>query len=125
MSRLKTKYMGIDLDNPIIIGASNLSGDLDKLKKAEELGAGAIVYRSLFEEQIQLEKLQLDERLTEFNDINTGKHIKSIDFSHSGDYRKSLRFSGLLFDNIKADVCSSRGVFTGADVIKLILSGSS
>ena len=44
MNRLKIKYMGIELDNPIIIGASNLSKDLDKLKKAEELGAAAIVY---------------------------------------------------------------------------------
>ena len=70
MNRLKIKYMGIELDNPIIIGASNLSKELDKLKKAEELGAAAIVYRSLFEEQIQLERFQLDERLTEFNDIN-------------------------------------------------------
>ncbi|MCK9204310.1 MAG: dihydroorotate dehydrogenase-like protein [Bacteroidales bacterium] len=262
MNRLKIKYLGIELDNPIIIGASNLSKDLDKLKKAEELGAGAIVYRSLFEEQIQLERLQLDERLTEFNDINaemltthpqadysgpdeyltiirkakenlsipllaslnavnndtwikyarllsetgvngielnfyqipsdydktakaiedeqihivkeirknvaipisvklsadytnilnfikkldlagvngfalfnsffqpdidiiTEKHVKSFNLSNEGDYKKSLRFSGLLFENIKADICSSHGVFTGADVIKLILSGSS
>lgn len=40
------------MDNPIIFGASNMSTDLDKLKKAEELGAAAIVYKSLFEEQI-------------------------------------------------------------------------
>ena len=35
MSNLKTKYMGIEIDNPIVIGASNLANDLDKLKKAE------------------------------------------------------------------------------------------
>jgi len=253
--------MGIELNNPIIIGASNLVTDLDKLKKAEELGAAAIVYKSLFEEQIQLESFQLDERLNEFNDLNaemvkihpniehagpdehllnirkareslsipliaslnainndtwikyagllseTGvagielnfyqipsdfdkdakdiedeqinivkeirknvsipvsvklspdysnilnfikkldqagadafvlfnsffqpdidiiseKHIKSFNLSNQGDYRKSLRYSGLLFENIKADICSSHGVFTGADVIRLILSGS-
>ena len=69
MTNLKTKYMGIELDNPIIIGASNMSQDLDKLKKAEELGVAAVVYKSLFEEQIQLELLQMDERLTEFNDL--------------------------------------------------------
>ena len=262
MTNLKTKYMGIELDNPIIIGASNMSKDLDKLKKAEELGVAAVVYKSLFEEQIQLELLQMDERLTEFNDLyaemltihpeikysgpeehllnlretkeslsipviaslnainydtwikyaklisetgvdgielnfyhapsdfikdateiedeqtkivtairknisipisvklspdytnilnfvnrldQTGidafvlfnsffqpdidianiKHIKSFNFSNNGDYKESLRYSGLLFENIKADVCSSHGIFTGADVIKLILSGSS
>ena len=261
MKNLKTKYMGIEIDNPIIIGASNLVTDLDRLKKAEELGAAAIVYKSLFEEEIQLERFQMEEKLTEFNDMNaemltihpkiefagpeehllnlrkakesisipliaslnavnnktwikyarllgeTGvnaielnfyhipgdskkeakeiedeqinivkeirssisiplsvklspdysnilnftkklddagvdgivlfniffqpdidivneKHIKSHNFSNEGDYRKSLRFAGLLFGNVKADICSSHGVFTGADVIRLILSGS-
>ena len=53
--------MGIDLINPIIIGASNLTTNLDTMKKAEEFGAAAIVYKSLFEEQIQLEMWQMDE----------------------------------------------------------------
>lgn len=262
MKNLKTIYMGIELDNPIIVGASNLSNDPDKLKEAEDRGAAAIVYKSLFEEQIQLESFQLDERLNEFNDLNaemltthpniehagpdehlvnlrkvkeslsipviaslnavnndtwvkyarllseTGidgielnfyqipldfkknseeiekeqinlvkvvkqsisipvsvklssdysnilnfvkkldqagagafvlfnsffqpdidvnseKHIKSFNLSNEGDYRKSLRYAGLLSGNIKADICSNHGIFTGADVIKLILSGSS
>ena len=261
MRHLKTKYMGIEIDNPVIIGASNLVANLDLLKKAEDFGAAAIVYKSLFEEQMQLEEFQLDERLTEFDDMNaemitthprleyagpeehllklrkakesisipliasinavdfdtwisyaklipqtgvdaielnfyhtpsdfkkeanqiedeqinivneicrnspipvsvklspdysnilnfilkldkagvngvtlfnsfyqpdidirTEKHIKLYNFSNEGDYKKSLRFAGLLFENIKADICSSHGVFSGADVIKLILAGS-
>jgi dihydroorotate dehydrogenase (fumarate) len=55
---LKTKYLGLELKNPIIIGASNLVKDLNILKRIEDEGAGAIVYKSLFEEQIQLENLQ-------------------------------------------------------------------
>jgi dihydroorotate dehydrogenase (fumarate) len=262
MKSLKTKYMGIELDNPIIVGASNLVTDIDNLKRAEEEGAGAIVYKSLFEEQIQLERYQLDVRLTEFNDLNaemltmhpniehagpaehllnirkakeslsipliaslnaidmdtwikyarllseTGidgielnfyqipsdftidakeieneqvnivkeikksisipvsvklspdysnilnfikrldsagadalvlfnsffqpdidimseTHIKSMSLSNEGDYRKSLRYAGLLFGNINSDICSSHGIFTGSDVIKLLLSGAS
>ena len=262
MRNLKTSFMGIEIDNPIIIGASNLVTDLDRLKRAEEQGAGAIVYKSLFEQEMQLEEFQLDERLSEFNDMNaemltthpkleyegpaehmvnlrkakeslsipliaslnavntetwinyakliaetgvdaielnfyhtpsdfkkeakdiedeqiniveeigknitipvsvklspdysnilnfiqkldkagikgavlfnsffqpdidiiTEKHVKQVNLSNEGDYKKSLRFSGLLFENIKADICSSHGVFTGADVIKLILAGSS
>jgi dihydroorotate dehydrogenase (fumarate) len=261
MKNLKTKYMGIELANPIIIGASNLVTDIDSLKKAEEYGAAAIVYKSLFEEQIQLERFQMDEKLSEFNDLNaemltthpnmndwgpdehlsnirkakeslsipviaslnavnnetwieyarllseTGvdgielnfyqtpldfnkdgkdieeeqvnivrdisqslsipvsvklsyeysnilnfikyldlagakgfvlfnsffqpdidiiseKHIKSFNISNEGDYKKSLRFAGLLFENIKTDICSSHGISTGSDVIKLLLSGS-
>ena len=55
---LKTKYLGLELKNPIIIGASNLVKDHDIMKKLEDAGASAIVYKSLFEEQIQLENLQ-------------------------------------------------------------------
>lgn len=253
--------MGIELETPIIMGASNMSSDLDQLKKAQDFGAAAVVYKSLFEEQIQLERLQLDEQLSEFNDLNaemltmhpnityagpdehlwnlrkvkenlfipviaslnavnretwvkyarllseTGvdgielnfyqypvdfertakeiedeqiniireikqsisipvsvklssdytntlnfikeldaigvqafvlfnsffqpdidihseKHIKPFNFSHEGDYKKSLRYAGLLFGNIKADICSSHGIFTGEDLIKMLLSGA-
>ncbi len=55
---LSTTYLGLKLKNPIIVGASNLVTDLNFLKKLEEAGAAAIVYKSLFEEQIQLENLE-------------------------------------------------------------------
>ena len=42
-----------------------------------------------------------------------------------GDYKKSLRYSGLLFGNVKADICSSHGIFSGEDAVKLLLSGAS
>jgi len=261
MKKLQTNYMGIELDNPVIVGASNMVTDKDKLKEAEEQGAAAIVYKSLFEEQIQLERYKMDEELSQYNelhaemitthpnvehagpdehlsnirdaaeslsipliaslnaveddtwvkyaglisetgvkgielnfyltpsdfdktakeieeeqinilkqvkknisipvsiklsaeytnalnfikklddagadafvlfntffqpdiDVNTEQHIKSFNLSDEGDYRKSLRYAGILFDNIKADICSSHGIFTGADVIKMILAGS-
>ena len=62
--------MGIELKNPIIIGASNLVTDLENLKKIERAGAAAVVYKSLFEEQIQLEDLELYERKTEYSERN-------------------------------------------------------
>ena len=55
---LKTNYMGVALKNPVIVGASNIVTDLKALKKIEEEGASAIVYKTLFEEQIHLENLQ-------------------------------------------------------------------
>lgn len=55
---LSVNYMGLKLKNPIIIGASNLVLDINFLKKLEEAGAAAIVYKSLFEEQIHLENLE-------------------------------------------------------------------
>jgi dihydroorotate dehydrogenase (fumarate) len=70
MANLKTRYMGLELKNPVIAGASNLVTDPENLKKIEKSGAAAIVYKSLFEEQVQLENLELYERITEYDDRN-------------------------------------------------------
>ena len=52
MSLLSTQYMGLNLKSPLIIGSSSLTSSLSRMKTAEENGAGAIVMKSLFEEQI-------------------------------------------------------------------------
>lgn len=48
----KTKYLGLDINSPIIAGSCGLTNDLTNLQKLEEAGAGAIVIKSVFEEQI-------------------------------------------------------------------------
>lgn len=253
--------MGIELSNPIILGSSNLIRNTDTLRKAEDLGVAAVVYKSLFEEEIQLESFQLDEKLNEYNDLyyemltihphlehagpeeylnnlrkavesvsipviaslnavnmetwikyakllsetgvagielnfyqipldfnksamevedeqletlkeirkNISKplsvklspeysnilnfvkkldhagadsfvlfnsffqpdinieneiHVRTTHLSNIGDYKKSLRYAGLLHGNIKADICSSNGIFRGEDVVRLLLSGA-
>lgn len=60
MISLETDYLGFTLKNPIIAGASPLSGSYDGVKKLEECGAGAVVMHSLFEEQINHELQALD-----------------------------------------------------------------
>ncbi|MBN2091917.1 dihydroorotate dehydrogenase-like protein [candidate division KSB1 bacterium] len=70
MADLRTVYMGKELSNPIIVGASELTADMKKIKKLEEAGAGAIVIKSLFEEQIELEKMKLNEDLTKYDEIH-------------------------------------------------------
>jgi len=70
MADLSTTYMGIKLKNPLILGASNLVNKPETIKQIEQAGIGAIVYRSLFEEQIQLENLQMDEELSEYENRN-------------------------------------------------------
>jgi dihydroorotate dehydrogenase (fumarate) len=84
MADLKTKYLGIELKNPIIAGASNLVSNRDNLKQMEEAGAAAIVYKSLFEEQIQLEKLELDEDLSEYKERNAEMISLFPDLEHAG-----------------------------------------
>ncbi len=261
MANLETTYMGIPLRNPLIIGASPLTANLESIKQIEEMGAGALVTHSLFEEQIQLERFKFDEslhredcrhaemitvfpkmkhagpqehlmwvrmakeavripviaslnavnndtwleyakllektgvsglecnlfasprdlqqeggsieseqialikelkrtvaipisvklsffytnilnvvhRLDEagvsafvlFNrlfepdiDVNQEKSVSHFNLSHETDHRLPLRYAGLLQGTVKADICSSTGVFTGEDMAKMILAGA-
>jgi dihydroorotate dehydrogenase (fumarate) len=59
MSNLSTNYMGLQLKNPLIVGSSGLTNTIDELKKIAAAGAGAVVLKSIFEEQIlhETEKL--------------------------------------------------------------------
>ena len=65
---LRTTYMGIRLENPIVAAASPLSGTLDGLLALEEAGASAVVMQSLFEEQIKHHELKVDSILDSFTD---------------------------------------------------------
>jgi dihydroorotate dehydrogenase (fumarate) len=53
---LSVKYLGLKLKNPIVVGSSGLTNSIEKIKKLEQFGAGAIVLKSLFEEQILFEE---------------------------------------------------------------------
>jgi dihydroorotate dehydrogenase (fumarate) len=261
MADLTTTYMGLKLRNPIIAGSCNLSLDIKNIKAMEEAGVGAIVYKSLFEEQVNFESADFDESMIAYNDrhaemtrmypemkhagpkefllqlrkikeiatvpiiasinalyeetwveyaklieetgvdaleinlyktlkkpednsqsveerklkiikevkkavkipvavklssfysnllniiteidklkvngfvlfnrlfepeidINKEKHIFPFNLSHKGDHRLALRYAGLLHGNIKANICSSGGIFEGDDAIKLLLAGA-
>jgi dihydroorotate dehydrogenase (fumarate) len=52
MGKLSVKYLGIDLKSPLIVSSSRLTSNLGQLREAEDNGAGAVVLKSLFEEQI-------------------------------------------------------------------------
>ncbi len=261
MINLATNYMGIALKNPIIAGASSMSTDMNMLLKLEKAGAAAIVYKTLFEEQINLESAQFDDQLETMGGLHaemtslypklqhagpeaylvnlrkaketlsipviaslnclydntwieyarliekTGvdgielnfyfvpgdfetdgrsieemhlglvkslkskitipvsvklssfysnplnfissldkagvnavvifnrmfepeiniqdvKHSVPFNLSNEGDYRLALRYAGLLFGKIKANICANTGIYQGHDVIKMILAGA-
>ena len=69
MGSLQTHFMGLTLANPIVAGSSDLTSNVDSIKRIEEAGAGAIVLKSLFEEQVQLERYKLEEDLEAGNDL--------------------------------------------------------
>ena len=62
MINLSAKYMGINLKNPIIISSCSLSHSAEGVKRLADAGAGAVVLKSLFEEQIlaDVKKLELE-----------------------------------------------------------------
>ena len=48
----ETKYLGLELQSPIIVGSCGLTSDVDKMMQMEQAGAGAVIIKSVFEEQI-------------------------------------------------------------------------
>ncbi len=55
MADLKTVYMGLELANPVVMASCGLVAAVEGVKKAADAGAGAVVLKSLFEEQIRAE----------------------------------------------------------------------
>jgi dihydroorotate dehydrogenase (fumarate) len=81
---LTTRYLGLELRNPLVAGAGPLTGALDTIRRLEDFGAGAIVLPSIFEEQIEREA-ELLERL-----VTTGvdSHPEALGyFPASASYR--------------------------------------
>ncbi len=70
MSELKTTFAGLELKNPFIVSSSNLTNSAEKNLAWEQAGAGAIVLKSLFEEQILWES----------------SHIMTEEHPDAGDY---------------------------------------
>ncbi len=60
---LTTTYLGFKLRTPLVPSASPLSERLDNIKRMEDAGASAIVFHSLFEEQLRHDRYELDYHL--------------------------------------------------------------
>lgn len=68
MANLKSTYLGVGIENPLVVGACALSRNVDMIKRIEEAGAGALVIKSLFEEQIQIERNRYDKNRSAYDD---------------------------------------------------------
>lgn len=73
MKDLSTEYLGLRLRNPIIVGSCGLTSSIDRIREFDRHGAGAIVLKSLFEEQIQAE-------------LNSAMDTYNTDYPGSFDY---------------------------------------
>ncbi len=81
MADLTTEYLGIKLRNPVIVGSSGLSNSVKAVKEFEENGAGAVVLKSIFEEEIAFE---YEDILREAEGFNL-EQFDYYDFKLKGD----------------------------------------
>lgn len=91
MADLSTTYLGLNLRNPVIVAASGLSADAVAVQKAVDNGAGAVVLKSLFEEQLRSE-------MDEVSDLDMGAHPEAAAFLEemglyggSNEYLETIR----------------------------------
>ncbi len=74
MVDLSTEYVGLSLKNPLIVASSSLVRSADDVKKWEDAGAGAVVMKSLFEEQIRMDADNL------FGKSSGDRHAEGYDY---------------------------------------------
>lgn len=82
MAELKTKYLGMELKNPLVASASALSKKKANIKALEDAGIGAIVMYSLFEEEIDQESLALHYSLERGSELYAEMLSQFPDFDH-------------------------------------------
>jgi dihydroorotate dehydrogenase (fumarate) len=63
MVDLSTKYMGLNLHNPVVVSSCSLTNSVEGVCRCADAGAGAVVLKSLFEEQIRVETEDLEKYL--------------------------------------------------------------
>ncbi len=78
---ISCNYMGLKLQSPVIAGANDWTANPDKTAEMEEAGAGALVIKSLFEEQVELEHFKWDEQETQYDALHpmmveVGPHLE-------------------------------------------------
>ncbi len=86
MVDLSVKYAGLELKSPIIVSSSGLTSAVARIKKIAEAGAGAVVLKSLFEEQIRFE----------IGNMETGG-----DYPEAADYLKTYARDNSVNDYLK------------------------
>lgn len=130
---LSVEYLGLKLKNPIIIGSCGLTSSITKLQSLEKAGAGAIVLKSLFEEQIEQENWQ-EQSNNSFGYPEIEDYIKT--YSSDKSFTKYLDLIKSAKQNISIPIiasinCHSAGSWidyakkmeeAGADAIELNVS---
>jgi dihydroorotate dehydrogenase (fumarate) len=81
---LGTRYLGLDLQHPIVASASPMTGSIDSLKRLEDAGVAAVVLPSLFEEQIEHDEMATHDLMMQGAELSPEVHGF---FPEPGSYR--------------------------------------
>ncbi len=100
MPDLSTSYMGLKLNSPIIASSSGLTNSLQDIIELEKNGAGAVVLKSLFEEEI------VKEMEHELNKMHSENYLypETMEFYEDYDVEDTLTSYLKLIDDCKKNV---------------------
>lgn len=110
MANLSVKYMGFDLKSPLILGSCGLSNDIEKLKLAEQSGFGAVVLKSIFEEQIKNEMLSSYQKSQDYQ--HSQAYVYLTQYQEMASFEKYLAFIRQAKANISIPVIASVNCFS-------------
>ena len=74
MQNLDVRYMGLELSSPLVVASSPFTGNVEDIRALAEAGVGAVVLRSIFEEQIRADVQDMEDALT------TEQHAEVYDY---------------------------------------------
>jgi len=84
MEDISCTYLGLKLCSPVIAGSSGLTDNIVSIRRLEHYGAGAVVLKSLFEEEIVLEKQAGISRMSAVSSL----YPEAVDFYEFGNGAK-------------------------------------
>ena len=114
MPNHQTTYMGLTLKNPIVVASSGLTNSLDKILQLEKKGVGAIVLKSLFEEQINNEVSFVIDKETQYNNYpEAGDYISN--YIRDNSVQKYLDFLREVKQQVSIPIIASVNCVSGEE----------
>ncbi|MFN8257190.1 MAG: dihydroorotate dehydrogenase-like protein [Bacteroidales bacterium] len=114
MLDLSVKYLGLQLKNPLIVGSCGLTNSAEDVKNLEKLGAGAVILKSIFEEEIRLE-YEKEMNNVSFDDSNL-EYYDYFDYQiKETNIKRYISLIEACKKNVKIPVIGSINCNTAAD----------
>jgi dihydroorotate dehydrogenase (fumarate) len=116
MPNFQTTYMGLTLKNPIIVASSGLTNSVEKIVQLEKKGVGAIVLKSLFEEQINNEVNFIIDKEAQYNSYpEASDYINS--YIRENSVQKHLEFIRQVKEKVTIPIIASINCVSGDEWI--------